>query len=254
MRLDIPKSWRLLESTLNQINPTAAQLFNYFLDLAGKAQDEKYDLRAELLRQPGRRHHQLWEKSCQHYAGRSAGGAGNLPHRLPQPGEAGRGHQRRPRPAVPARQHQGPRISGAQNLLGDLAASLRKAAAGPIILPPAAATSPSPATWKCWRNFCAATTATNRVMSQTPGLVDAAQKAGGGMSAGIFSFNNDKENSAHAAGNPAQGNDFRRPTCSAFWAWKCGSNKISTVEEASQFKDVVRFFPAAARGHADQVL
>src|ERR1019366_2974204 len=49
MRLDIPRSWRLFESTLNQVNPSFTQFLNYALDLAGKAQDEKYDLRAELL-------------------------------------------------------------------------------------------------------------------------------------------------------------------------------------------------------------
>jgi hypothetical protein len=49
VRLDLPSSWKAFESTLNQINPQYAQMLNYVFGLAGKDKDEKYDLKAELL-------------------------------------------------------------------------------------------------------------------------------------------------------------------------------------------------------------
>jgi hypothetical protein len=49
IRMDIPNNWKALEATLNQISPQYAQLLNYVFSLAGKDKDDKYDLRAELL-------------------------------------------------------------------------------------------------------------------------------------------------------------------------------------------------------------
>lgn len=48
-RLDLPETWNTLESLLGKMNPGAKDAINFMLNSAGKARDEKYDLRAELL-------------------------------------------------------------------------------------------------------------------------------------------------------------------------------------------------------------
>jgi hypothetical protein len=48
-RLDIPNSWKRLETALNDVNPQVANVINFVLQSAGKDKDEKYDLKTELL-------------------------------------------------------------------------------------------------------------------------------------------------------------------------------------------------------------
>ena len=90
-------------------------------------------------------------------------------------------------------------------------------------------------------------------LSQTPGLGDAAQKAGGGMSAGIFAFSNDKE-STRVLLETLRKETISAPDLLGLLGLEMRLNKISTVEEANQFKSLVRFFPPAARGRAGPVL
>ncbi|MGA2176732.1 MAG: hypothetical protein ABSH38_17285 [Verrucomicrobiota bacterium] len=48
-RLNIPHSWALLETMLNELNPPIVATVNSLLQMAGKDKDEHYDLKAELL-------------------------------------------------------------------------------------------------------------------------------------------------------------------------------------------------------------
>jgi hypothetical protein len=73
-------------------------------------------------------------------------------------------------------------------------------------------------------------------LSQKPGLADAAQKAGGGMSAGIFSYSNDRESMR------ALVETLRKETVSGsellgLLGFDFGQEKISGAEEVSHFKD-----------------
>jgi len=235
IRLDIPKSWHALESTLNQINPSAAQMFNYFLDLAGKAKDEKYDLRSELL--------------------------GNL-------GDDIINYERNPVNTTLGDLREAPEIY----LIGSpspvkLAAAI-KVALGLLttadkikdreFLGRTIYSATLPATVqggsRAWHfaasggyvaitsdvemleEFLRSTGDDKPGLSQTPGLGDAAQKAGGGMSAGIFSFNNDKENTRVLL-ETLRKETISGPDLLGLLGLEARMNKISTVEEANQFKD-----------------
>ncbi|MGO8700614.1 MAG: hypothetical protein ACLQVY_23230 [Limisphaerales bacterium] len=48
-RVNIPQSWSTLEKTLNSANPGMVAVFNAALQMAGKDKDEHYDLKSELL-------------------------------------------------------------------------------------------------------------------------------------------------------------------------------------------------------------
>jgi hypothetical protein len=48
-RINIPRSWNLLETTLRDANPTLVTTINAALQMAGKDKDQHYDLKAELL-------------------------------------------------------------------------------------------------------------------------------------------------------------------------------------------------------------
>ena len=48
-RLNIPHSWSQLETMLTEFNPQYSSLLNFVLTTAGKDKDEKYDLKSELL-------------------------------------------------------------------------------------------------------------------------------------------------------------------------------------------------------------
>jgi len=48
-RINIPHSWTLLETMLNEFNPQYSSLINFVLQTAGKDKDENYDLKSELL-------------------------------------------------------------------------------------------------------------------------------------------------------------------------------------------------------------
>ncbi len=235
IRLDIPKSWRLLESTLNQINPSAAQLFNYFLDLAGKAKDEKYDLRSELF--------------------------GNL-------GDDIINYGRNPVNTTLGDLREAPEIY----LIGSpspvqLAAAIKVAMGlltsadkikdreflGRTIYSATLPNTPQGGSRayhfaasggyvaitgdvEMLEEFLRSSDNHKPGLSQTPGLGEAAQKAGGGTSAGIFSFNNDKENSRILL-ETLRKEAISGPDLMGLLGLESRVNKISTVEEASQFKD-----------------
>jgi hypothetical protein len=48
-RIDIPHSWGMLETMLDDLNPQLKRVINFILDNAGKDKDEHYDLKSELL-------------------------------------------------------------------------------------------------------------------------------------------------------------------------------------------------------------
>ena len=48
-RINIPHSWAQIESMLNDLNPQYSSVINFVLQTAGKDKDEKYDLKSELL-------------------------------------------------------------------------------------------------------------------------------------------------------------------------------------------------------------
>jgi hypothetical protein len=49
LRLDLPKSWAVLEALIGDLNPMAGRTINWILQTAGKDKDENYDLKAQLL-------------------------------------------------------------------------------------------------------------------------------------------------------------------------------------------------------------
>jgi len=73
-------------------------------------------------------------------------------------------------------------------------------------------------------------------LSQTPGLADAAQKAGGGMSAGIFSYENDKE-SMRALLETLRKDSISASELLGLLGLEFGQEKISGAQEVSHFKD-----------------
>jgi hypothetical protein len=234
MRLDIPKSWRLLESTLNQINPTAVQVLNYALDLAGKAQDEKYDLRAELLGSLG---DDLitYERSPVNTTLGDLREAPEIcligspgPLKLAAAVKAAAGLLA-PAGSIKEREFLGRKIYSAA-----LPVSVRGgsrtyhfAASGGYV----AITSDV----KMLEEFLRSNDSNKPGLSQTAGLGDAAQKAGGGMSAGIFAFSNDKE-TTRALLETLHKETISAPDLLGLLGLEIRWNKISTVEEASQFK------------------
>ena len=131
------------KSTLNQLNPTAAQLLNYVLDLAGKSDDEKYDLKSELLAQPGRRHHHLRSGIL---SDTTLGDLREAPEILligsPNPWKLGAAIKTAMGLLVPGGSIKDREFLGRRIYSATLPVSLREAAAAHTILRPAAATSP----------------------------------------------------------------------------------------------------------------
>ncbi|HXR06211.1 MAG TPA: hypothetical protein VN765_02715, partial [Candidatus Acidoferrum sp.] len=251
MRLDIPKSWRLLESTLNQVNPSFTQFFNYALDLAGKAQDEKYDLRAELLANLGddiitygrnpvnttlgdlREPPEIWLL-----------GSPN-PWKLAAAIKVAAGLLVPPA-NIKDREFLGRRIYSA-SLPGSLPINPQggsrtyhfAASSGYVAL-----TSDV----EMLEEFLRSNDSNKPGLSQTPGLSDAAEKAGGGMSAGIFTFSNDKE-STRTLLETLRKEVISGPDLLGLLGLEMRQNRISTVEEANRFKawcDFSLLPPAAA--------
>lgn len=234
MRLDIPKSWRLLESTLDQINPTAAQVLNYALDLAGKAQDEKYDLRAELLGSLGD-DIITYERNP---VNTTLGDLREAPEICligsPNPLKLAAAIKAAAGLLVPAsgmkeREFLGRRIYSAALPLSVQGGSrtYHFAASGGYV----AFTSDV----AMLEEFLRSNDSNKPGLSQTAGLGDAAQKAGGGMSAGIFAFSNDKE-SARTLLETLRKETISAPDLLGLLGLEMRLNKISTVEEANQFK------------------
>jgi hypothetical protein len=233
VRLDLPKSWRLLESTLNKIYPSVTQTFNYFLEMAGKAKDEKYDLRAELL--------------------------GNL-------GDDIINYERNPVNTTLGDLREAPEIYLVGSPSPFKLASAVKVALGLLTTADKitdreflgrriySAALPPTLGGRTWHfaasggyvaltsdvamleEFLRSSDGDKPGLSQTPGLAEAAQKAGGGMSAGIFAFSNDKE-SARTLLETLRKETISGPDLLGLLGLEMRMNKISTVEEASQFKD-----------------
>jgi len=234
MRLDIPKSWRLLESTLNQVNPTAAQVLNYALDLAGKAQGEKYDLRAELLGSLGD-DIITYERNP---ANKTLGDLREAPEICligsPSPSKLAAAIKAAAGLLAPAgnikeREFLGRRIYSAalQASLQGGSRTYHFAASGGYV----ALTSDV----EMLEEFLRSNDSSKPGLSQTAGLGDAAQKAGGGMSAGIFAFSNDKE-TTRALLETLRKETISAPDLLGLLGLEMRLNKISTVEEANQFK------------------
>jgi hypothetical protein len=234
VRLDIPSSWKVFESTLNQINPQYAQVLNYVFTLAGKDKDEKYDLKAELL--------------------------GSL-------GDDIIAYQRNPVNNTLGDLKQPPDIYliGSPDP-GKLAAALKVAlgvaAPGPdgikereflgrkiysVTLP----VSPQGGTHgyhfaasggyvaltgdvQMLEEYLRGGDGSGKGLSQTPGLNEAAQK-GGGLETGIFAFSNDKEN-MRALVETLRKEQISESDFLSLFGVQLSPGKISTVEEARQFK------------------
>ena len=196
VRLDIPRSWRLLEATLNQVNPSLTQFLNYALDLAGKAQDEKYDLRAELLANLG----DDIISYARNPVNTTLGDLRDAPEiwllGSPNPWKLASAIKVAagllvPPTSIKDREFLGRRIYSA-SLPGNLPITPQggsrtyhfAASSGYVAL-----TSDV----EMLEEFLRSNDGNKPGLSQTPGLSDAAEKAGGGMSAGIFTFSNDKE-------------------------------------------------------------
>jgi hypothetical protein len=234
VRLDLAKSWRVLETMLNEANPMTVKALNTTLDLIGKTKDENYNLKAELL--------------------------GSL-------GDDIISYQRNPVDTTLGDMREPPEIY----LIGTPSAS-RLATAIKVAMTPLAQEGKIKDREFLGRTIYSARVQTQQGgsqtyhfaagggyvaitgdvemleeflrsndsnkpgLSQTSGLADAAQKAGGGMSAGMFTFSNDKETTRELLAT------LRKETVSApdllgLLGLEVRVNKISTVEEAGQFKE-----------------
>jgi hypothetical protein len=234
VRLDIPGNWKVFESTLNQLNPKYAQSLNYVFGLVGKDKDEKYDLRAELL--------------------------GSL-------GDDIIAYQRSPLSTTlgDLRQPPGIYLIGSpdpEKLAATLKVALSVVAPGPdgikdreflgrkiysLTLPFSPQGGSHSYHFAASGGYVGITGDVQMLeeylrsgegkaagLNQTPGLSDAAQKAGG-LEAGIFAFSNDKENMRDIVETLRKEQISWSDFLGLFGA-QLTLGKISTVEEASQFK------------------
>jgi hypothetical protein len=238
IRFDIPANWKLFETTLNKINPDYAQTLNYVFNLVGKDKDEKYDLRAELFGNLG-------DDIITYERGPVNNSMGDLKN---PPGIALLGS---PNPeklaaavkvvlgvivtadAIKDREFLGRHIYSVTTPVSPQGGSRNyhfAAGAGYLAISSEAAMV---------EEFLRSTDAKSPGLDQTPGLRDTAQR-GGGMSTGIFSFSNDKENMRSLfetlRKDQVAFSDFLQ-----MLGVPSAANKISTVEEARQFKDWMDF-------------
>ena len=235
VRLDIPKSWRALDSTLSKVSPQFTQFFNYALDVAGKSKDEKYDLRSELLASLG--------DDIITYA-RSPSGTSIADLReapeitligSPTPTKLASALRVAMSVMVPA-----DKITD-REFLG------RKIYTAPLPFSPGG--GPRTYHFAASSGYVAMTSDVDMLeeflrsndrekpgLDQTPGLSDAAQKAGGGFNAGIFTYNNDKEG-IRALLDALRNETVSGPDLLGLLGLQSRQSKISTVEEANQFKD-----------------
>jgi hypothetical protein len=235
MRLDLPKSWRLLQSILNDVNPAAAQMLNSVLDLAGKADDEKYDLKTEL---PASLGDDLITYQ-RNPVNMTLGDLRQAPEIFligsPNPWRLGMAIKAAVGLLVPAggikdREFLGRRIYSASlpvTLQGGSHTYYFAASSGYVALTGDVG---------MMEDFLRSNDSDKPGLSQKPGLADAAQKAGGGMSAGIFSYSNDQESMR------ALVETLRKETVSGnellgLLGFEFGQEKISGAEEVSHFKD-----------------
>jgi hypothetical protein len=246
IRLDIPKSWRLLESTLAQVNPTYAKLLDDAFELAGKAGDDKYDLKTELLASLG-------DDIITYERSPSDATLPDLqdpPDILligsPNPWKLGVAIKTVMGLVVRSGEIKDREFLGRRIYSATLPVSLKggghdyyfAASSGYVALT---------GDVEMLEEFLRSNDSDKPGLSRAPGLADAAQKAGGGMSAGIFTYQNDKESMRVLL------ETLRKESLSAsdiFSLFGLGLNaeKISTPKEAGQFKDWCDFslLPPAA--------
>jgi hypothetical protein len=235
LRVDLPKSWRVFESTLKQVNPTAATTLNYVLGLAGKAEDEKYDLKSELLASLGDDVITYGRNPVNTTIGELREAPEILLIGSPNPWKLGTAFKEAASLLVPAggikdREFLGRRIYSATLpvSLGGGSRLYYFAASGGYV----ALTSDV----EMLEEFLRSNESDKPGLSQTPGLADAAQRAGGGMSAGIFSYGNDRE-SMRALLETLRKETISAPDLLGLLGLEFRLDRISTVEEASQFKE-----------------
>jgi hypothetical protein len=248
IRLDLPKSWRSLEATLNQLSPAYAQSLDYVLGLAGKSDNEKYDLKSELLAYLGD-DIMTYQRSP---VDTTLGDLQDAPEILligsPNPWKLGIAIKTAMGLFVPAssikdREFLGRRIYTANlpvSLLSGSHTTYFAASSGYVALT---------GDVEMLEEFLRSTDSDKPGLSRTPGLAEAAQKAGGGMSAGIFTYENDKE-SMRALLETLRKESVSAPDLLALFGLQfnlnsdkvtlglqLNSDKTSTVREAGQFKD-----------------
>ncbi len=246
IRLDLPKSWRSLEATLNQLNPTYAKSLDYVLGLAGKSDDEKYDLKSELLAWLGD-DIMTYQRNP---VDTTLDDLQNAPEILligsPNPWKLGVAIKTAmgllvPGGSIKDREFLGRRIYTATlpvSLLSGSHTTYFAASSGYVALT---------GDVEMLEEFLRSTDSDKPGLSRTPGLADAAQKAGGGMSAGIFTYENDKE-SMRALLETLRKETVSAPDFLALFGLQLNSGKVtlglqfnsekvSTVRDAGQFKD-----------------
>ena len=238
LRLDIPRSWRLIESTLNQVSPSFTQFLNYALDLAGKAQDEKYDLRSELLANLGDDIITYGRNPVHTTLGDLREAPDIWLLGSPNPWKLATAIKVAAGLIVPPASIKDREFLGRRIYSATLPGTLPIAPQGGSRTYHFAASSGYVALTSdvdMLEEFLRSNDSNKPGLSQTPGLSDAAEKAGGGMSAGIFTFSNDKE-STRALLETLRKETISGPDLLGLLGLEMRQNKISTVEDANWFK------------------
>jgi hypothetical protein len=238
MRFDMPANWKIFETTLNRLNPDYAQLLNYVFNLAGKDKDEKYDLRAELLDNLGDDLISYERSPVNNTVGDLKNPPGLFLIGSPNPeklasalrvalGVVVAGD------AIKDREFLGRKIYSATMPVSPQGGShgYHFAASGGYVAISGQV--------EMLEEYLRSSERKTPGLDQTPGLRDAAQK-GGGMSTGIFSFSNDKEN-MRALVETLRKEQVSFSDLLLLLGVPLSATKISTVEEVSQFKEWMDF-------------
>ena len=235
VRLDIPRSWRTLDAALTKVNPQFTQFFNYALSIAGKAKDENYDLRGELMAALGDDIISYERSPTGNSIADSREAPGITLIGSPAPAKLAAALKVALSVMVPADKITDRDFLGRKIYTAPLPLSL----GGGSRTYHFAANSGYLAVTSdvdMLEEFLRSNDSEKPGLIQTPGLADAAQKAGGGMSAGIFKYNNDKE-SMRALFETLRAESVSGPDLLGLVGLVPRQNKISTVEEANQFKE-----------------
>jgi hypothetical protein len=239
VRLDIPGNWKVFETTLNQLNPQYAQLLNYVFGLAGKDKDEKYDLRAELLGSLGDDIISYERSPVSTTMGDLKQPPGLYLIGSPDPEKLAAALKVALSVAAPGpdgvkdREFLGRKIYTASLPFSPQGGShsYHFAASGGYV----AITGDVP----MLEEYLRSSDGKSASLRETPGLMDAAQKAGG-LETGIFAYSNDKETMRSVV------DTLRKEQVSwtdflGLFGLQLPTVKISTVEEAAEFKKWVDF-------------
>jgi hypothetical protein len=246
IRLDLPKSWRSLEATLTQLSPAYVQSIDYVLGLAGKSDNEKYDLKAELLAWLGDDIISYQRNPIDTTLGDLKDAPELLLIGSPNPWKLGVAIKTAmglivQSSSIKDREFLGRRIYTATlpvSLLSGSHTTYFAASSGYVALT---------GDVEMLEEFLRSSDSDKPGLSRAPGLADAAQKAGGGMSAGIFTYENEKERK-RALLETLRKETISAPEFLALFGLQLNSDKVSlnlefnsekvsTVREAGQFKD-----------------